>query len=60
MKLIDLNLSDGTTTYLNADHIIRLVKGISYTRVVLTNGVLLEVAEPTEQVVRNLKLLEVQ
>ena len=58
MKLIDLNLSNGTTTYVNADHIIRLIKGISCTQAVLTNGVVLEVEEPIEQVVKNLRLLE--
>lgn len=58
MKLIDLNLSNGTTTYVNTDHIIRLIKGITCTQVVLTNGVLIEVAEPIEQVVAHLRLLE--
>ena len=58
MKLIDLNLSNGTTTYVNVDHIIRLIKGIKCTQVVLTNGVVLEVEEPIGQVVRNLRLFE--
>ena len=58
MKLIDLNLSNGTTTYVNTDHIIRLIKGITCTQVALTNGVLLEVKEPIEQVVSHLRLLE--
>lgn len=58
MKLISLKLSNGTTTFVNADHIIRLIKGITTTQVVLTNEILLEVEESIEQVAKNLQELK--
>lgn len=46
MKLIALELLDGTTTYVNPDHIIRLIdKSEEGTLVVLDNGVLLTTAD---------------
>lgn len=56
MKLIQLKLMSGITTYVNVDHIIRLYETTSNrTQVILTNGATLDVELPITVIINRIE-----